>query len=345
MYRIDNASAVASLPTATSPGPQPNSYFFGGTPPAGVDATIVEAEWLNMTQEELANVVLAAGLTLDKGDRTQLLQAIQRLGRNRLSANLNLYVSTTGNDANDGQSSATAWRTLQHAWNNVVGYIDLNGHNVIVNVADGTYTQGLLAAGAPLGYGTGNTVNFVGNVGAPGNCVVSVTNGHCFEASNGAFIGISGFQMTGTGTDTLGNAACCIVATGSSNVTVEGAVTFAACPGQHAFGDGGSVTFLSSYAIAGGAQSHILAGYGSIVSYSGASLTVTLSGTPAFANGFVAASSGFIQAIAANTHFTGTASGPRYSASLNGIINTGGGGATFFPGSAPGTVGSGGQYI
>jgi hypothetical protein len=42
---------------------------------------------------------------------------------------------------------------------------------------------------------------------------------------------------------------------------------------------------------------------------------------------------------------TGAAVGPRYYVATNGIVNTGGGGATYVPGNAPGTVLSGGQYV
>ena len=42
---------------------------------------------------------------------------------------------------------------------------------------------------------------------------------------------------------------------------------------------------------------------------------------------------------------TGTATGIRYSASRNSIIDTGGGGAEYFPGDTAGTTASGGQYL
>jgi hypothetical protein len=41
---------------------------------------------------------------------------------------------------------------------------------------------------------------------------------------------------------------------------------------------------------------------------------------------------------------TGTVAGKRYSATLNGTINTQGGGANFFPGDVAGTMATGGQY-
>lgn len=41
--------------------------------------TLGTPEWFNTMQEEIANVVLAAGLPLDKNDNTQLITAIETL--------------------------------------------------------------------------------------------------------------------------------------------------------------------------------------------------------------------------------------------------------------------------
>jgi hypothetical protein len=68
MFRID------------SPGATVGNLFTEGNPSTGVPATEVSADWLNDTvQEELVGVVLDAGLTLNKGDNTQLLQALKIL--------------------------------------------------------------------------------------------------------------------------------------------------------------------------------------------------------------------------------------------------------------------------
>lgn len=79
MFRIDNATASNTLDAPTVPGVAPDSFFTDGNPGLGVPATIVDAEWMNMIQEEISNVIedVDAGNTpLDKADRTQLKQAI-----------------------------------------------------------------------------------------------------------------------------------------------------------------------------------------------------------------------------------------------------------------------------
>jgi hypothetical protein len=76
MYRIDNSTAATSLPTPGAVGPNPNGFFTSGSPGI-VPATVVDADWMNAVQEELANAIVGSGQTLSKTDRSQLAQALQ----------------------------------------------------------------------------------------------------------------------------------------------------------------------------------------------------------------------------------------------------------------------------
>lgn len=67
MHRIDG------------PGATIDNLFTEGDPTQGVPATTVTGAWLNALQEEVANAVEGAGLTLDKSDNTQLYQALVAL--------------------------------------------------------------------------------------------------------------------------------------------------------------------------------------------------------------------------------------------------------------------------
>lgn len=68
MHRIDAAGfAVGNL-------------FTDGNPSTGTPATVVDAAWLNDQQENVAQLVEAAGIVLSKGDYTQLLKAIVTKG-------------------------------------------------------------------------------------------------------------------------------------------------------------------------------------------------------------------------------------------------------------------------
>lgn len=53
--------------------------FDPGDPGVGVRPTALDADWCNMVQEEIVQVILAAGIALAKGTNTQLLAALQAL--------------------------------------------------------------------------------------------------------------------------------------------------------------------------------------------------------------------------------------------------------------------------
>jgi hypothetical protein len=89
MFRIDDATAAASLPTPEAAGTQ--GYFTEGNPVGGVPATRVRASWLNRVQELLRAPIVAAGIVPAKTDYDQLRQAIRRLAGGNVSA-----VSATG---------------------------------------------------------------------------------------------------------------------------------------------------------------------------------------------------------------------------------------------------------
>lgn len=100
MYRIDNETATESLPTPGVAGETPDGFFTKGAPEFGIAATVLDADWCNAVQEELAGVIEAAGLTLDKTDQGQLLLAIKALAVENASSYAasttaaNTYVAT-----------------------------------------------------------------------------------------------------------------------------------------------------------------------------------------------------------------------------------------------------------
>ena len=79
MYRIDNADATSTLPTPLAPGPVSHGFFQSGNPATGQKATTVDRDWANAQQEEICAVIEAAGITLSKTNRTQLLAAIRAI--------------------------------------------------------------------------------------------------------------------------------------------------------------------------------------------------------------------------------------------------------------------------
>lgn len=77
MYRIDDPSASATLPTPEAALTE--GYWTEGNPGTGTPATLERASWFNMIQEELRAIVIAGGLTPSKTTYTQVRDAIQKM--------------------------------------------------------------------------------------------------------------------------------------------------------------------------------------------------------------------------------------------------------------------------
>lgn len=79
MFRIDVPTAAGVVPVPSAAGTP--GYFTNGNPSTSTPSTVVDADWLNMVQEELVNVVLAAPgpPVLSKTTRTQVRDAITAL--------------------------------------------------------------------------------------------------------------------------------------------------------------------------------------------------------------------------------------------------------------------------
>ena len=89
MFRIDNTSAVGTLPVPPPVGLP--GYFTDGNPALAIAATIVDAWWANALQEEILAVVEAAGITPRKTNNAQLPEAL-----NGLYAEKSGYLALTG---------------------------------------------------------------------------------------------------------------------------------------------------------------------------------------------------------------------------------------------------------
>ena len=74
MHRIDTSTAQKDKFGAGKNG------FTRGNPQTGTPATDLDDDYFDMLQEELAGVVEASGIALDKTKRNQLLEALLRLG-------------------------------------------------------------------------------------------------------------------------------------------------------------------------------------------------------------------------------------------------------------------------
>jgi hypothetical protein len=292
-------------------------------------------------QEEIMSVIEGAGLVGDPANLAQLLQAIRTLGRIKLTANTTFYVNAiTGNDITGTGTVGAPWATRQKAVNVLANSYDLGGFNVTISCL-GNFTAGVFQ-GAPLvGQTSASALIFDGG----GTAQVSVVSSQCFNAGNAGQFTVQNFGLLSTSGSTAGDVGDALAV--NQGTILHGGNTFGSCVGSHIAlnGSGGFIDAIASYSISGGAGvSHIFAQANATAFIgSGGGITIALSGSPAFTGGFVTASIGGA-VIYAGATFSGGATGPRYSVSSGGIIQTSGGGANFFPGNAVGTNDGTGIY-
>lgn len=239
----------------------------------------------------------------------------------RLTAPLDLYVRTDGNDSNLGNANTAggAFLTIQKALDVAASY-DTSNFSVLVHVAAGTYSEAGFLRMYGGNFNAGFDVQLIGDVATPANVVID-----CFISAFAGFYSISGITI-GTGWWI------------NSGTAAELQIQNCRFDGSYAYGYqgvlqiNGGVTFVNNVAQA------IYAWRGTVL----VNNAVAVSGTPAYSIAFaVAEAAGNIDFYAAPTGF---ATGKRYQVSTNGIINTYGGGANYLPGDAAGTTATGGQY-
>jgi hypothetical protein len=253
--------------------------------------------------------------------------------------------ASTGSDSNNGLSSTSAFSTLQKAVNTIAQF-NLNGFNVTVNVANGTYAHVALL---PLG-GSGS-VTFIGNSTTPSSCTISATSGSAVSALTSSGYAFNGFRFQSSGS-TPSDAGCGVLVVDCSILLSN--VAFGACQGAWASSENGAqVSFSGLLQIFGGTTANSLlngAGFnaqsgGSISSSFPANVTLTIENTVSV--------SSFIQAsLLGNTLFTpvsitgaGNVTGAKFNVTSNGVVDTNGSGINFYPGNTAGSTVTGGQYI
>ena len=353
MFRIDNPTAVPSLPLVPPSGTP--GFWTNGDQLTALPPTHVDDWWLNMVQEEILTVVTKAGLTPNKSDNTQLWQALtRRAPRLVLEAATTFYVNGNpgaGSDLNDGLTPATAWATIQHACNYLLANVDFNFQVVTLQIADcATPYSSFNLAGIPVGCFATSQLLIAGNLANPANVAIrgTVTNIPACLFFNSALATIQGVTLTNTGASG-GAFTQCITSASNAQVVVKNVIFGATPGGDHMRSDlGGHIQLSGNYTISGGAQNHMVAGTlgylgnaglgGAIGGVLPPPITITLTGNPTFSNAFVWCTENALVLVAAgNTSYVGTAVGKRYAVDTNGTIVSAGG-ANFYPGTIAGTA-------
>ena len=266
------------------------------------------------------------------GDDNQLVARMHI--REKLAANRTYYVRSDGSDSNNGlaNTSGGAFLTAQKALD-AVSALDCSTYDVTIQLGAGTRTGAMTWRGH-VGSGT---VTLLGDTTTPANVLFSTTGATCLTLAPFSRLTISGMKLqTTTGGD-------CVRLSSFSQLRIGAGINFGACAGAHIACYQGNVANTGiAYTISGGAVRHLSLIGACFVEY--ASFTLTLSGTPAWSNAFIYATSG-AQVTMQSVTMSGAATGKRYELTFNAGLNSFGAGSasTYFPGNANGTTASGAQ--
>ena len=270
--------------------------------------------------------------------------SLNGVGRELLTSARTYYVSTSGSDSNDGLTVGNPFLTIQKAID-VANGIDSGGFNVIIQLANGTYS---LSSSVTLKQVSGNpTVIILGDSGTPSNVVLELTGADymAFEASNISNpYRLDGFRVD-VNNATAGTSPSGVIDVARSTVQVQN-LEVTASDGQNKpinwfrVEDNSNLIFTGDITIdayTGTAPSS----YKPLVVFGSSTLrlqnkTVTLTNTPDWTSGsFCEVDRGGVFFGSGNT-FVGAATGSRFRVEELGFILEGTAGAGF-PGDLAGT--------
>ena len=307
--------------------------------PAGAVVSSVSTQgqfWLNQLDNNSSNP--------DTGGANWLLLSLGQTANDvryvRQIPLTTFYVSPSGNDSNPG-TAGSPFLTIQGAINYISQF--QSSSTVTINVASGTYTpaagtngisisRSLIASWNIVGAGAGASIINATNAGSRGvllaQCTVTLSgftlsgNLEAVNANNGAYLQIANCNIS------LSSGTVGLSAYNGAYILAYGTIQFNGTTAQ-------PIILATTGAI-------IQLGYHDVNTTD--SLTMTTSGTVTGAYTVEASLGGTIQVASGYCTFSGTWSGTRYVAVLNGTINVNGAGVNFFPGTVAGSTTTGGQY-
>jgi len=253
-----------------------------------------------------------------------------------LSAARTYYVRTDGNDSNTGlaDTAGGAFLTIQKAIDVSVA-INLGTFDITIQVRAGTFAPITLK----FFQAASGRIILTGDTTTPANVIINNTTAatHCVthNTSVRSYWKITGFKLTNSGSGSSDGI-------GMFNSFIEIGVLELGAITRYAFNvNNATVLNTGNLTFSGNTQRGVF-GQGNATWNQSGALTHTFSGTPAWTTAFVYGAGpcflGFFSTM------TGAATGKRYLAELNGVIQTFGGGANYFPGDVAGTTATGGQY-
>lgn len=266
------------------------------------------------------------------------------------TADIVLYVRTDGNDNNDGgaNTAARAFLTIQKAIDTVTARYATSASfsvRIVLGIA-GTYAAAkndrypgsitIEGGGGGSYFITGGDVS----IGAP-----------CSFASRTGRVTLKGVNLINTAASGFAVSAASL-----GGYLFLDAVSITSSLNNASYvpiyiAERGVLSLSTSFVLNGGdgttrtMRTFIQVGTGGVFNGAPAAMTAFIA-TTNFIAGFVEAQMSGVAIFAGiSLSPAGSFPGPRYSVYANGVINTYGGGANFFPGSSAGSAATGGQYL
>lgn len=335
-YQSGASGSPPSPPASPSVG-----YPTAGNPLTPTPATKPGAYWFYQMAAEFSNLFAKAGITPNLTDLTQLCSVFDALTRQRLNSDLTLYISTTGNNSNDGLTAGTPFQTMQYAWDYAQKKYDLNGYILTFQLADGTYNQSFYGSGIFVGQKLRAGVIFNGNPSNPRAVLITSSSTTIVANNNGSF-SLKNLKVSSSGAITDH---CIFAQDQGSSIDINNNVVIGTSNGGH-FGSsyGGGIYINQSYTIEGGATAtHWNAGNAGQIHVSTNGVAIVLSGTPSFTD-FCSCGAGSLIDFG-NVTFSGAATGRKFNVYGNSVLNSGGASVSALPGSTAGVTSTGGVYL
>ena len=256
-----------------------------------------------------------------------------------LRAAMDYYVNFgSGADTNDGLSTQTPFKTIRKGIAMALSF-NQNGFDVNIRCADGISADS--ATYCPPLNGSG-FINIYGNVSNPDACRINSSAGSCFVVG-GPNYRISGFALAASHV-VSGDATCCVWAASGSVYCY--ALNFTGAYNGMMTASGGRLIAVGPFHVSGVAAHFMGTDSGMCGSQEPGYPTVTFDSATQFTQGFAVAGRGGVT-TALFTALPGFANvvGPKFLASGNGVIYSGGASLSALPGNSAGVLLSGGQYV
>jgi hypothetical protein len=277
-------------------------------------------------------------------DFAAVVDAINTGTRIILSVPTTFWVSSSGSDANPGTVITAPAATIQHVINQLGAAYDVAGQVVTIQILDGSaLSENVILRGALVGQTQIAGLVIQGNSSTPS--AVSLSGSPAVLVNNNAMCTVRGLTLASP-------SSYCLFAGNGGNLAYNSVVFGAAAAGHISAVRSATIASSGDYTIAGSAPYHATVSFAEIrlegphAVYDPAppgQPTITLTGTPNFSASFAHAAlggSGVGRGV-----FVGSATGIRFFSEKNGVVDSGGGGANYFPGSIAGSTATGGQYV